>query len=379
MLSPSLTQKYRINPELLAAVGGIEIKDKLITGEEMLIPIPTRTYTVRHSDTLGSIATRFGIRREALLGANPQLMGCDGVYDGQVLTLRYENMGLGMAAAVGYLSPSCKKEKLISALPYLTYVAFCYGGYNGRTVNIQGGFEQNVKAVKDSGKIPLLRVFDRTGGDFLNDKNTHERLCCELVEISQRYGFSGVIFASYQAAKNMSEAYADFIVKIRRQMIGCELIFLCEFDEGAKSVCCELSDGGILVPGGDGGFNTPTAEQEILSAFAEGGESSKIFVDLPSYATMENQLIPLCEARRLILRARSEIEKDPELNLSFAKTKNYSLYFEGIERTKAKLTEIGELGYMGVSFDIENAPVWQMMLFYNMFTPVGFSTVCPCG
>ena len=374
----SISKKYRVNPELVSAVAEIGIKDKLLVGEELLIPIPTRSYTVRQRDTLEEIAGRFGIRREALLSANPQLMGDDSLYAGQVLAIKYENMGLGMAAACGYLSPSCKKEKLVRALPYLTYVALCHGSYNGRGVNLHGGIDTIVKCVRGGGKIPLLRIFDTTGGEFLNDNSAALALESELIEISKRHALSGIIFASYGGARCMSNKYAEFIMRVRRSMIGHELIFITECDEWANNICCELSDGGILVLGGESGFQDANAESKALKAFAEGGESSKIFVDIPAYALYANELIPERDARRLLIKASSVLKKDKDTGLSVGSIKNTPVAFEGVERLKAKLTEIGELGYMGVNFDIENAPIWQIMLFYTMFTPVGFSMLCPC-
>ncbi|MBQ1261135.1 MAG: LysM peptidoglycan-binding domain-containing protein, partial [Clostridia bacterium] len=328
----SLSKKYRINPEILAAVAGYEIKDTLTKGEEVLIPIPTRSYTVKDGDTLGAIARRFGTRREALLCANPQLMGDERLYPAQVLALRYENMGLGMAAACGYLSPSCKKEKLISALPYLTYVALCHGSYNGKSVRLHSGIDGVSALVRDSGKIPLLRIFDISEGEFLSDKNAAEALGRELIEICSRHGLSGIIFASYKAARDMGAAYADFIVKTRRAMIGSELILLTECDERAEPSACELSDGAILVLGGEGGFETPLAEKKALEEVAERCESSKIFVDIPAYALYGKEIIPSADAMRLIKKSGSDIQRDTELSLSVGKIKNTPVYFEGAER-----------------------------------------------
>ena len=63
-----------------------------------------------------------------------------------------------------------------------------------------------------------------------------------------------------------------------------------------------------------------------------------------------------------------------------AKTASFSLkqYFGGKnkeaiakfptpENTKAKLELLGELGYMGVSFDIERSPVSSLMTFNSLF------------
>jgi spore germination protein YaaH len=42
--------------------------------------------------------------------------------------------------------------------------------------------------------------------------------------------------------------------------------------------------------------------------------------------------------------------------------------FESLESVKAKLALVGELGFMGISFDVMNVPVEYLMMFETMFS-----------
>ena len=104
--------------------------DRLVTGEELIVLLPTRTHRVRGTESLGEIARRYEIKRAELYRNNPSLIARRGVYPGQLLTIRYPAPKGGMGASLGYVPRGTERERLLLTLPYLTYFVFD-GVYDG--------------------------------------------------------------------------------------------------------------------------------------------------------------------------------------------------------------------------------------------------------
>ena len=84
-----IARQYSTSPMKIIENNELLNPDKLAVGQKLLILMPTRTYTVRGSDTLYRIAERFGVKYTSLLSANPYLSGTDRIYPGQILTITY--------------------------------------------------------------------------------------------------------------------------------------------------------------------------------------------------------------------------------------------------------------------------------------------------
>ena len=70
-----IARQYGISPVTLIGINGLERPDCLSVGQELLILIPTRTYTLRGGDTLQRVCERFGVSLRTLLQNNPGLIG----------------------------------------------------------------------------------------------------------------------------------------------------------------------------------------------------------------------------------------------------------------------------------------------------------------
>ena len=67
-------------------------------------------------------------------------------------------------------------------------------------------------------------------------------------------------------------------------------------------------------------------------------------------------------------RGRAEVHFDPDTLLeSTLSSRGVKTLCESADATKAKLTLVFELGFLGISFDIARTPVREMFLFENMF------------
>ena len=373
----SIARKYITSPEKLAENNGRAASDKPLAGEELLVITPTRTYTVCEGDDLLKIARRFNVKRRELLASNPALFGEEKIYPGMSLAIKYQKENLGMTAANGFLNASTRISELKRAIPYLVYVTFAIGVTDGESVYTKRLSFDALKEVRAHGRIPLLRIYDATEGDFLKSRTSRELLCERIVSAARDGGYSGVVFAAFRAARDMPREYSDFIFEVRKRMIGSELIFFTECDEGAAHECTDLADGNILVCSKIDKANPKSFkdyENKILLDYAERAESSKTFVDICAYAYEEGKYIPLEALGELTHRSGAKITHNEDTLLVSVDLGGKKAVYESLENVKAKLRRVGELGFMGINIDISNTPISHLMTYYATFTPVYYNS-----
>ena len=157
-------------------------------GEELIILTPTRTYKTRVNDTLERISLRFSVKKNKLISINPGI-GEGALPVGRELALKFSDACYGTALANGYFYRGCSEEKLISVLPYLTYVTFSVARFDGEKIEITGLPENALKLALDNGKIPLIRVFE---DDKAAKYKNPDSFINECTRIAEEYGFKGI-------------------------------------------------------------------------------------------------------------------------------------------------------------------------------------------
>lgn len=66
-----IAMQYNINPELLAALNGLNMDDFIYPGQEIMIPKSGYSYYItKEGDTLDTVADRFKVNRNTLLAYN---------------------------------------------------------------------------------------------------------------------------------------------------------------------------------------------------------------------------------------------------------------------------------------------------------------------
>ena len=116
-------------------------------------------------------------------------------------------------------------------------------------------------------------------------------------------------------------------------------------------------------------------ERRIMTDFAEKSEASKAYIDIPSFAYMGDEELTKSDAERLAYSAGREILYDEDKGINYfhynkyraGKRETVRVAYESLENIKAKLELAGELGFMGISFDIMRVPVEYLMMFETMF------------
>jgi len=337
-------------------------------GTELLLLTPTRTYTAQPGDTPESICLRFGIRKNDLMILNPSLANSE-LVPGQTVNLRYGERPYGMSAANGYFFKGCSEERLNLMMPYLTYVTFASAVADGGGVRKNLNDEKWVRLVSSQEKIPLIRVYDRYTERYREGKDL-SHFADELIELAADGGYKGIVLDACELVDSAKE-FVDFLMILRKKMIGCDLILITEINENSPLDFSEYADGSVLyypkyAMSEPKGFEE--GEREVLSDFACRGESAKTFVDLPSLAIRGEKFISIGEANAVAMKNRYTITHNESTLLSHFRDRRQGEYrFESLKGIKAVLDLIREYGYMGVCFDIMNTPLSHLMMYNALF------------
>lgn len=356
--------RYGIAEENVRYVNQIE-SDEPAIGQEMLMLMPTRTYRVQFGDTPERISLRFGITKRDLFTLNPWICTRE-LTPGETLTLRYDERKHGMKVANGYFFSECPDSALTRALPYLTYVTFASASANERGVRRIFNDSRQVKLVSDESKIPLVRVYDSYADRFKKGGDTTP-FAERLIEIAKDGNYKGIVLNS-SAFSDSAKEYMAFMVRLRKMMIGCDLILITEIDEKSPIEFSEYADGSVMYYPKFALDNPPSfdeGEKAILTNFACDGESAKTFVDLSCAARGPRGFCPIGDALKLARQKGYPILQNENTLLSrFVDKRQGEYVFQSLKGLERIFELIHQLDYMGICFDIMRVPT-QLLMMYN--------------
>ncbi len=364
-----IARQYSVQPTKILEDNGL-LSDRLAVGEELLILTPTRTATVRGTETLTSVAQRFGIKKNTLIANNPSLCGKEKVRPGQILSVKFDTPPLGVASAVGFLNKSCTAGKLRRTLPYLTYVI-------SEAMEISDGgvrrhFDDSVlrQSLNRSGKISLIGFSDTTAGAFLT--GDLEKLICDMIALAKTDGFRGIYICAGEAMLKYPNEFSSFMLNLRKQLIGCDLILFAAGYKGSNYEICDIADGAILF--------AKIGEEEEICAYSEIAESSKAFISTETLAKSECGFMEICDALKIAERRGIKIEKTEDKLCTYSfnkytrgKREPCSVSFPSLEKVKSRLELGSEAGFLGVAFDIATVPTSYLSLFNVCFARADYS------
>ena len=380
-----IAREYAVSPRGIIETNGLENPDVLAIGEELLILRPSRNYTASAGDTVGLVARRFGIKREDIFAKNPQLLCDDRLYDGQLLALGYGDARLGMAASNGYLYPGYDKESLHRALPYITYLTVAAAVAEGGRISYLFDGSTALKTAKQNDKIPILRIYLKDGDGIYDGEVERNAFAELLVASASDSGYSGICLSVPECGVRSRE-YEAFIISLRKRMIGSGLILFTEAICDRENGYADYADGCVLsydklslssIPS----FNQ--GERRAFSGYAEAAESSKTFMDITSFAVSSEGYLTYGEAIKTAARAGAKISADDCGICSYSYNKKGGdlvvVRYESLKNIIAKLELLGELGYMGISFDINRTPVSHLMAYTALFSGICYTSVFSGG
>ncbi len=383
-----IARSYSVPPAKIIENNALITPDRLYPGQKLLILTPMRSYTVRGGDSLNSIAQRFGTDENQLKRNNPALMGGNKIYPGQILAIKYEPYEYGNAVVNGYFSKDCAKDRLSLYLPYLTYITFAALKWERRRLIKLFDYENALETAKKEGALPVLRVFTEEPLAELVNKD----FCDTLISLAKNEGF----FAISLAARCYKEKkFSEFLTSFKEKLSKSELELHLEIDgNGDSDAYRELSgiaDVSLLnyesqAASADDDFES--CEKALIKRFANECGCQKTLFDLFSPIYFGDRAVEFSEIEKLIILRGIEPEYCEKTKRARFKLKRYSggkeeeisVSFPTPENTKAKLELLGELGYMGVSFDITRSPTSTLMMFNSLFSAEkareGFKNSC---
>ena len=364
-----IAEEYGVRESNLREINGIP-DGEVTVGEDLLILCPTRTHTTRGDDTLERICLRYRVRKSDILALNPRILE-EKMTQGKTIVLKYDERTHGMAATNGYIYKGCTEKDIKRALPFMTYATFVCRIKKGNKTEPIYREDELLELVKINGKIPLLKIYADTS---FTEKNKDEALefYDNVIEYAKAREYRGIILNSVPY-KGSAEFYSSLLVDLRKRLIGYDLILITECDEKTPVEFNDLSDGSILsytklweddIPS----FND--GEKKAISDFACNGESTKTFIDLPSFARLGNGFTDIESARNSARASKIEIKNNGETLLSEFDTPKGKCYYPNLKNEKAVLELLSKYGYMGISFDVMRTPMAHIMMYNAMFKTV---------
>ena len=370
-----IAEKYGVWEADLREINGISDGDGAV-GEEMLVLIPTRSYTAQHGDTIDRISIRFGVPKRELLSQNPKL--CDRQPSvGEKIAVRYGERRYGTAVANGYFYKGCSNTALRRTLPYLTYVTFGVAVADKRGIHRIADDRAEVNMVSAERKIPLIRVYDKHEQRYSSLEEA-KNFADELIDLAQGGGYKGIVLNACNTTCS-AEHYCSFLIILRKLMIGCDLILITEINQNSPIEYSEYADGSVMYYPKYTIKNPPSVkegERKVLADFACRGESTKTFVDLPSLASYNGGYITYSQAIKMARQDGNELIKNQSTLLSYHNgRKQGECVFNSLESIKSLLELTREFDYMGVCFDIMRTPLSHLMMYNAMFKTHYYNSV----
>ncbi len=362
-----IANEYGVPAHILREAVGAEGVRKFNGGRELIIPKPTRTYGVKPSDTLKGISDRFGVRCDTLKALNPELCGEDRIYPGQILTLKTDTPTAGVAVTNGYCYRGCTRGRLLRYLPYANFVTVQAARASGKEIRLDEWDEGLVELCTSRGKIPLLRIYI----DAMPTAREYEDLMRASVLAAKSRGYQGITLANLSGN---ADELKELVMLARRATLENGLILVTEGAIGGEVGYTEYSDHAVLtydklhldkIPNFDEG------ERKSLSDHADKYEALGSFVELPAFALSNQGYTSREDAFALSDRRGATITHDDERRIMYIRHRGEELVAESVENTKAKLELVGELGYLGVSFDVLRVPLFELVLMRALLHEAG--------
>ena len=372
----TIARKYSIPATKILADNDLA-GDRLTIGDELIILKPTKTVTVKGGDTLDLISKKFGVRKSSIIRDNPCLFGKEKLRPGQILTVKQDEIKIGAGSVLGYAEKGCRRDKIAKALPYTTYMTVSAGIIKGNSVIPAFSSNEIKSSAEGCGKIVILGIRDESGGEFLSSAEAYRRVIDDAVAYGEEHGFMGLSFSAEEGAKKHPDAYLEFLLELRKRLIGCNMILFTEIYETTPHDASEICDGGVL--------NIPLCELskagEIMKSFSKNAESSKVFVKIVTASEMPDRSISADEIKELCYRSGKVLTTDEKTQISYfdyikyriGKGEEIRLSFPSLRYIKAKLEALCELGFMGIACDIDTTPLSNLTMFNSMFARADYS------
>ncbi len=367
----TIAKKYAVSPIKIIENNCLPYPDRLLVGQKLLILVPTRSYTVRGGDTVSKVCKRFGIKKNTLLSNNPSLHGRTTLHSGTELSIRFDMPQFGFAAINGYLYEDAGIDRFHTLLPYLTYITFCYDSRD---------FLPFLKESLSCGKIPLLRL---EWESICSDLKQGDAVLGARIQKIKEMGFMGITLSPAPPIDPKTDG-EEIALRVKKILLGMDMLMFREMDAENAREEFDAADGLILLYEKCHRKSIPSfadGEMKAMENFCAHYEPGKSFVEFSAFGFDGEKALNMEQIQKIAVKYQAEYRYDCERMVSFfdytdffcGERKLLRIHFESLENTKAKLTAMHELGFMGAVMDIGRIPISTVMMLYTTFARVA----CP--
>lgn len=216
----SLSREYGVPLSLLALDNGLEVPDRLVPGQALVIRFPLQIHTVRPGETLFSIARAYNVTLRQLYQNNLVLEGRTRIWPGQTLVISYQQEPGPEIWVNAYAYPYIDPPLLTTTLPFLSYLTPFTYGFTPTGSLVQLDDAQLLAAARYAGVASLMHLSTLTQeGGFsndlahiaLNDQTIQARLIDSIVMTLQEKGYRGLDVDFEYVFPEDAAAYAEFL------------------------------------------------------------------------------------------------------------------------------------------------------------------------
>ncbi len=223
----SIAIANEIAPELLIRDNELDISEKLVVGQCLVITKPLETYIVQPGDTLLSIAESHNSTLLTLYRNNPFLADRDYIYPGEILVIRYNNT-LGLLTIHGNVFPYVNRNILRKTLPYLTYLSIInYTVTNSGEIISYADETELIMQIKEYGVKPLMLLTTLTiqgkanigiAYDILLNEDFQDIMIDNVISILSSKGYYGLNISLEYINESTLKAYEGYLSNIFRRL-----------------------------------------------------------------------------------------------------------------------------------------------------------------
>lgn len=387
----SIAALYGVTPGSIITANALQSPDRLVAGQDLVVPAEGRAHTVTAGESLYTIARQYDLTVDALLRANPTLQAPYVIYPGQILLLPAGGK-LGAIEVNGYCYPNINRTVLEQTLPYLTYLSiFSYRVLaDGSLTEIDD--EPLIEAARTARVAPMMVITNtRESGGFdsdlvhtlLTDEAVTERMLTQVLDVLRQKGYHGLDVDFEYIPPADREAYNAFL-ELAAGRLRAEGFILST----AIAPKVRADQQGTLYEAHDYAFHGGVVDHVILMTYEWGylygppmavapiGEvrrvldyavtaipPEKILMGMPNYAYdwtlpytpgTAAQYLSVQGAVNRAVQYGAEIQFSPAAQAPFFEYttggQRHIVWFENARSTRARLGLVREYGLLGVSY-----------------------------
>lgn len=223
----SLALEYGVPISLIALDNGLEVPERLVPGQALVIRFPEIVHTVRPGETLTAIAQQYAVSLRQLYQNNLALEGRPTIWPGQTLVISYQQESGPEIGVNAYAYPHINNTLLTTTLPFLTYLTPFTYGFTPTGTLVQLDDARLISAAQTYGVAPLMHLstFTQEGGfsnDLahiaLNDDEVQARLIDNIAATLRAKGYQGLDVDFEYVFPEDAAPYAAFLSALTRRL-----------------------------------------------------------------------------------------------------------------------------------------------------------------